>query len=81
MFDKYLAKILPIPIVNIEVSKTNGYKYRITTYSSVLNESGTENRVAIRLKNNKRIKSFDGWYMMSGEPFYRQAIVEFVKPC
>lgn len=77
MFDKYLAKILPIPIVDIEVSKKDGYKYRITTYSSVLNEIGTKERVAIRLKNNKRIKSFDGWYMKDKEPFFKQMIVEF----
>ena len=79
MFDKYLQKILPIPIVNIEVSKTDGYKYRITTYASVLNEYGVEKLVANRLRGNKRVKSFDGWYMKDNEPFFKQAIVEFVK--
>lgn len=79
MFDKYLAKILPIPIVNIEVSKTDGYKYRITTYSSVLNEYGVEKQVASRLGKNKRVKSFDGWYVKENEPYYRQAIVEFAR--
>ena len=79
MFNKYLAKILPIPIVNIEVNKTDGYKYRVTTYASVINEYGVEKQVASRLGKNKRIKSFDGWYMKDNEPFYKQAIVEFVK--
>ena len=79
MFDKYLAKILPIPIVNIEVSKTDDYKYRITTYASVINEYGVEKQVVNRLGQNKRIKSFDGWYMKDNEPYFRQAIVEFVK--
>ena len=79
MFNKYLAKILPIPIVNIEVSKTDGYKYRVTTYASVINEYGVEKQVASRLGKNKRVKSFDGWYMKDNEPFYKQAIVEFVK--
>ena len=77
MFNKYLEKILPIPLVDIEVSKKDGYKYRITTYSSVLNEIGTKERVAIRLKNNKRIKSFDGWYFKEDDPYLRQMIVEF----
>ena len=80
MFDKYLEKILPIPIVDIEVSKTDGYKYRVTTYSSIINEYGTEKRVASRLEKNKRIKSFDGWYMKDKEPFFKQMIVEFKKP-
>ena len=61
MFNEYLKKILPIPITKIEVNN-DGYKYRITTYSSVLNERGTENSIRKRINNNKRIKSFSGWY-------------------
>lgn len=79
MFDKYLQKILPIPIVGIEVSKTNDYKYRVTTYASVINEYGVEKQVASRLGKNKRVKSFDGWYMKDNEPFFKQMIVEFAR--
>lgn len=79
MFDKYLEKILPIPIVDIEVSKKDGYKYRVTTYSSVLAENGVKNQIIIRLKSNKRIKSFDGWYLKEHEPYLRQMYVEFVR--
>lgn len=79
MFNEYLKKILPIPIVGIEVSKTDCYRYRITTYSSVLNEYGVEKQVASRLGKNKRVKSFDGWYMKDNEPFFKQMIVEFAR--
>ena len=79
MFDKYLEKILPIPLVNVEVSKTDGYKYRITTYASVLDEYGIKDRIIMRLKNNKRIKDFDGWFLMADAPYLRQAIIEFKK--
>lgn len=77
MFDRYLEKILPIPLVDVEVSKNDGYKYRITTYASVIDETGIKNKVDMRLKNNKRIKSFDGWYFKDNDPYLRQMIVEF----
>ena len=78
MFNEYLKKILPIPITKIEVNN-DGYKYRITTYSSVLNERGTENSIRKRINNNKRIKSFSGWYLKPNDIYYKQAIVEFVR--
>ena len=74
MYNDYLRKILPIPIVDIEVK---GYKYRITTYSSVIDESGVKATVTKRLKNNKRIKSFGEWWFKSDDRYYKQLIVEF----
>lgn len=78
MFDEYLRKIIPVPLVDIKVSQ-DGYKYLITTYASVLNEFGVESRIENRIKINKRIKSINGWWNKDGECFYKQAIVEFVK--
>ena len=79
MFNDYIRKILPIPITQIEVSQ-DGYKYRVTTYSSVINESFVTDIIKKRIKNNKKIKSFDGWYLKSNDYNYKQAIIEFVKP-
>lgn len=75
MYNDYLRKILPIPIVDIEVK---GYKYRITTYSSVIDEKGVKATVTRRLKNNKRIKSFGDWWFKNDDRYYKQLIVEFV---
>ena len=79
MFNDYIRKILPIPITQIEVSQ-DGYKYRVTTYSSVINESFITDIIKKRIKNNKKIKSFDGWYLKNNDYNYKQAIIEFVKP-
>lgn len=78
MFDEYLRKIIPVPLVDIKVSQ-DGYKYLITTYASVLSEFGVASRIERRLKINKRIKSFKGWWLKDNECFYKQAIVEFKK--
>ena len=79
MFNDYIRKILPIPITEIESNK-DGYKYRITTYSSVINESGVTDIIKNRIKTNKKIKLFDGWYLKNDDYNYKQAIIEFVKP-
>ena len=76
MFDNYLKKILPIPITKIKRSD-DGYKYEIMTYSSVLNEYGVENLIRKITSKNKRIKSFDGWYLVPNNFCYKEAIVEF----
>ena len=79
MFTEYIRKILPIPIVKRENSK-DGYKYRITTYSSVINERGVTDIIANRIHKNKKIKYLYGWYFKSGDTKYKQAIIEFYKP-
>lgn len=79
MFHEYIKKILPIPIVMIENSE-DGYKYRITTYASVINEYGTENIIKRRIYKNKKIKSLSMWYFKPDNYYYKQAIIEFNKP-
>lgn len=79
MFNDYIRKILPIPITQIEVSK-DGYKYRVTTYSSVINEPNVVDIIKKRIKNNKKVKFIDGWYLKNNDYNYKQAIIEFVKP-
>ena len=76
MFNEYLKKILPIPIVKIEVNN-DGYKYRITTYTSVINERGAEETIRKRIIKNKRIKSFNGWYFKDNDINYKQVVIEF----
>lgn len=76
MFNEYLKKILPIPIINMEVNN-DGYKYRITTYASVIDERGTETTIRKRLNSNKRIKDISGWYFLPNDYFYKQMIIEF----
>ena len=79
MFNDYIRKILPIPITQIEVSQ-DGYKYRITTYSSVINEPNVVDIIKKRIKNNKKVKFLDGWYFKGNDYNYKQAIIEFKKP-
>lgn len=79
MFNEYIRKILPIPIIKIEISK-DGYKYRITTYSSVINERGTIDIINKRINKNKKIKIFNGWQFKDNDYNYKQAIIEFNKP-
>lgn len=76
MFNEYLKKVLPIPIKEIKASK-DGYKYLITTYSSVVNDMGKI--IEQRVRKNKRIKSISCWFLKEGDTFYKQAVVEFVK--
>lgn len=78
MFNAYLKKILPIPIVKIEVND-DGYKYRVTSYASVIDEYGAAETIRKRIIKNKRIKSFNGWYYKKDDTYYKQAIIEFVK--
>lgn len=78
MFTEYLRKILPIPIVRIEVNE-DGYKYRITTYASVIDERQTDKAIRTRIIKNKRIKSFSGWFYKDNDVYYKQAVIEFVK--
>lgn len=78
MFNEYIKKILPIPIVMIENSK-DGYKYRITTYSSVIREYGCENQIKKRISKNKRIKSISCWLNKPDNAYFSQAIIEFVR--
>ena len=76
MFNEYLKKVLPIPIKEIKASK-DGYKYLITTYSSVVNDMSKI--IEQRVRKNKRIKSISDWFFKEGDTFYKQAVVEFVK--
>lgn len=79
MFNEYIRKILPIPIVMVENSQKDNYLYRITTYSSIINESGTENIIENIVNNCKRIKSISGWRSKPDNHFYKQAIIEFAR--
>ena len=78
MFNDYIKSVLPIPILDIKVSKTNKYRYKITTYSSVADELQTRRAVENRVKKCKRMKSIDGWYL-DGDCSRKYAIVEFVQ--
>ena len=77
MFNNYIKKILPIPITDIQISPKDNYVYYITTYSSVLNERGVCSCLEKRLKRNKKIENFDGWWFKDGDTFYKQAIITF----
>ena len=57
----------------VEMSDKNNYLYRITTYSSVINEYGTEESVI------KRIKSISHWRNKPDNNYYKQAIIEFAR--
>ena len=74
MFDNYIRKILPIPIIEIKASK-DGYKYLITTYSSVINENNCEQSIIKRISKNKRIKSISCWQTIDN--YCKRAIIEF----
>ena len=75
MFNEYIRKVLPIPIVEIKASK-DGYKYLLTTYSSVIDESGAKNDILKRVKNNKRMKNISDWYFKDRDTYYKEAILE-----
>ena len=77
MFNAYIKKIMPIPITEIKASK-DGYKYAIYTYASVLNQDrGIQLKIIKRVHNNKRIKTFDGWYLKDGDITQKYAVMEF----
>ena len=78
MFNDYIKSILPIPILDIKVSKTNNYRYKITTHASVADEPQTRMAVENRVKKCKRMKTIEGWYL-DGDVSRKYAIVEFVK--
>ena len=73
MYNDYLRSILPIPILDIKISQTNNYCYKILTYSKIADESN--NTIRQRIKKCKRIKSIDGWY--SESDLYKYAVIEF----
>ena len=77
MFDVYIKSIMPIPIENIEVSPNNPYFYRITAFASLVNENLKS--INKRLSNNKKIKSYEGWFVKKDDFFYKQALIEFEK--
>lgn len=80
MFNAYIKKIMPVPITDIKVSK-DGYKYVISTYTSVLNQDrGLQLRIVKRMHNNKKIKVFDGWYQKDNDITQKEAVVEFENP-
>lgn len=77
MFDKYIKSIMPIPLENIEVSPNNPYLYRITAFASLVDES--RKSIDNRLYKNKRIKSYEGWFLKPNDSFFKQALIEFKK--
>lgn len=78
MFNDYIKSILPIPILDIKVSKTNNYRYKITTYSSVADEVQTRMAVENRVRKCKRMKSIEGWYL-DDDISRKYAVIEFVR--
>lgn len=74
MYNDYLRALLPIPILDIQISKKNNYFYKIITYSQVADESNIT--VKKRINNCKKIKSFDGWYF-TDDLNKKYAIIEF----
>ena len=78
MFNDYIKSVLPIPILDIKVSKTNNYRYKITTYSSVADEVRTRMAVENRVKKCKRMKSIEGWYL-DDDVSRKYAVIEFVR--
>ena len=70
---------MPIPITEIKASK-DGYRYLVYTYSSVLDhDRGIQLKITKRIHNNKRIKTFDGWYYNDKNLNEKYALVEFKK--
>lgn len=77
MFDDYIRSIMPIPVEDIEVSPNNAYLFRVTAFSSLVNE----NRKLIDeiLYKNKKISSYEGWFLKRGDIYFKQALIEFKK--
>lgn len=79
MFNAYIKKIMPIPITEIQSSK-DGYRHFVFTYASILDKDiGLQLRIVKRMHNNKRIKTFDGWYYKDNDITQKYALVEFKK--
>jgi len=78
MFNEYIRKVLPIPIIEIKASE-DGYKYLITTYTSVIDEYGAKKDVINRVKKNKRFKSISDWWFKEKDTYYKEAIVEMMR--
>lgn len=79
MFNDYIKKIMPVPITEIQSSK-DGYRYFVFTYASILDKDmGLQLRIVKRMHNNKRIKTFDGWYYKDNDITQKFALVEFKK--
>lgn len=78
MFNEYIRKVLPIPIVKIQASK-DGYKYLLTTYTKVIDESGAKSDILKRVKKNKRMKNISDWYFNERDAYYKEAILEMVR--
>lgn len=77
MFNAYIKAIMPVPIANIEVSEENPYMYRVTVYSSLVDEN--TDRINKRLLKNKRIANFSGWFFKRYDFTFKQAYIEFKK--
>ena len=79
MFNSYIKKIMPIPITEIQSSK-DGYRHFVFTYASVLDKDmGLQLRIVKLMHNNKRIKTFDGWYYKDNDITQKFALVDFKK--
>lgn len=77
MYNAYIKEIMPIPVTNIEISPNNNYLYRITAFSSLVEEN--KKTIDKILGKNKRIKSYEGWWFKPQDIYYKQALIEFKK--
>lgn len=77
MFDAYIRSIMPVPVENIEVSPNNPYLYRITVFSSLVNEN--KKTIDKILSKNKKINSYEGWFLKPNDIFFKQALIQFKK--
>lgn len=77
MFNAYIKAIMPVPIANIEVSEENPYMYRVTVYSSLVDEN--TDRINKIVYKNKRIEKFNGWFFKQNDFLFKQAYIEFKK--
>lgn len=77
MFDAYIRSIMPVPVENIEVSPNNPYLYRITVFSSLVNEN--KKTIDKILSKNKKINSYEGWFIKQNDIFFKQALIQFKK--
>ena len=77
MFDAYIRSIMPVPVENIEVSPNNPYLYRITVFSSLVNEN--KKTIDKILSKNKKINSYEGWFLKPNDIFFKQSLIQFKK--
>lgn len=66
---------MPIPIENIEISPNNNYLYRLTVFSSLVDEN--KSIIDKILSKNKRIKTYEGWWLKPQDIVFKQALIEF----